>query len=708
MLFVLWRLVKKEDNQSMQNLLMIWKTLVLGVFVGGVSMLSAGQELTDTTTIEAFEVDIEAIPAVDTVAADSAIFDSSKVIHYTDDALREETGLDLDPEELAWDSLMLRLNIENDTDFTGFQMLDSIVGKYSVFFIGENHQFRHSNQKLHLKMLKYLYYNAGVRTLILEFGVSSGWLMNEYIQSGDSALFQVFETYAYKAWINFIKELCEWNLTLDSNDRVHIVGIDVERFETIPLKVLSLVLPNDKPIPDQISLSVESLKSMVTYLDKEAESDDDGERDYFWSMPTYDVDNHVDQLLIEYAEYKEVYKQYLGEEKFRLFDTVMVSLKDHRTYTDYVDKRLPQGPIYRERYMFDQFTRLLHQYPDGKFFGQFGRCHVGTINQEEACTWHNFNSIAQRINHSKDSLIAGRVCSIATFYPNSDSFEDEVDEISELREIAGRVGSEGLTMLRLRSGDTRFGKLPEMYQFLIINNSTLEDEEEAELDEEVVEEDDGASDGPFLILSYARQYRKYDLRGLNNQLSNTTLYNAFNTTRGENNIEVGIYWPGIYNALGVTFSTPELIFTTDGALDLQSLSSYSLQYSLGFANLQNRIHYNSRINLKYERMRFEMLELTELGDPRIGIYGEPMYSTFIQDGFLIGLQAGLGVGLFDFIDLEAFACYNLDVGSAAWRMNDVSVEMLPSTRLNGLMVGASVGVLIPLKSGKRVVEEFEF
>ncbi len=70
------------------------------------------------------------------------------------------------------------LDIENNDDFSSFSMLDSVVKDYSVFFTGENHNFRTSNYKLQLKMLKYLNKNCGVRHLFLEFGVSRGWLVN--------------------------------------------------------------------------------------------------------------------------------------------------------------------------------------------------------------------------------------------------------------------------------------------------------------------------------------------------------------------------------------------------------------------------------------------------------------------------------------------------------------------------------------------------
>src|SRR5690606_35468034 len=154
------------------------------------------------------------------------------------------------------------LDIEKNDDFSSFQILDSAAKDKMVFFTGENHNFRTSNYKLQLKMLKYLYKNFGVNHLFLEFGISRGWLVNNYVQTGDSSLYTILKKYSYDEYTMLYKELMLFNKTLPADKKIMIHGIDIERSYSTPIKVLSMLLP-DRKAPKSIELNIEALKSLA-------------------------------------------------------------------------------------------------------------------------------------------------------------------------------------------------------------------------------------------------------------------------------------------------------------------------------------------------------------------------------------------------------------------------------------------------------------
>lgn len=640
---------------------------------------------TDSTTIPEVSIDMpDTVPAqVNDIRGIEVIVDRSDLPDEANYSDYQSMGLR--------SAFVSNLDVDNNDDFSSFSILDSILEDYRVFFIGENHVFRHSNQQLQLKMFRYLYYNAGVRTLLLEFGYSSGWLMNKYIQSGDTALYQIFDDYAYKAWAEFVMNLAEFNLSLDSNDRIEVIGIDVERFKTIPLKVLALQIPEDKPIPSEISLSVESLISLVRYLDKQAK--DDEQEDYFFSYQTYDVSNHVNLFVEEYDSLRSYYKEYLDPEAFIVFDSTMVSLKHHLIYEDYKDKRLAQGFIYRERYMYDQFTRVLHQNPEGKFFAQFGRCHVGKVLQEEACTWHNFNSVAKRINTSPDTTINGMVCSIGTFYPNSESYEDESDEIDRLDDIVAMAGDDGLTLIGMAEGNEVFDQLRGMYQFVIINQNTPADEMEAEEDDMwdgLVEE--LSPSGAFRIgLGYT--LRRTDFRQLNTAISLYPGASSFITENTELSADFGYNSNGFFTLLGYRQMLPQKIL--NGDLEVMRLGRWGAYYSLGVGNLERRVGFSAQANFAYERMNLSIDESNNPSAVGTSLFGDPLKSAYHRNAFTIGGQIGYHVNLLKVVPIELFAGYNLDVTSPKWTQQKLVAENSPDTRLDGFYAGVALIFLIP-------------
>ena len=99
------------------------------------------------------------------------------------------------------------VDIENDSVFDDMKLLDTIDGSYRLYFSGENHTYQTSNLKLELKLLKYFHQNHGVNTLLLEFGNVTGWLVNEYIVTGEEKLEKALKINFSKNFVNYFKEI---------------------------------------------------------------------------------------------------------------------------------------------------------------------------------------------------------------------------------------------------------------------------------------------------------------------------------------------------------------------------------------------------------------------------------------------------------------------------------------------------------------------
>lgn len=377
---------------------------------------------------------------------------------------------------------LTKVNVKNDTDFTGFSLLDTLVKKeHAVFFTGENHTFRQSNSDIELKMFKYLNQKHKVKNLIMEFGYSHGWLVNEYIQTGDTNLFNTIKLYAFKSYTQFYKDLYEYNKTLATNEKLHIYGIDVERFFEIPVKVASIMLPQNQDAPEEIRLHVEALKALVKYNDvsmKETQEEfyveetdepkDRIKRSQYEPKRYYSEKYTLEEILKNFKENKTVYQKYIGD-KFKIFETIMLTLEDKNTYAKYEDNETTHGYVYREQYMYKEMLKLITANPTEKYYGQFGRCHVSTKNQEEACGWYDFNAIATRLNTSSNTLLKNKVFSIAILYAKSNS-DKNAHHFDEFEHYTSSIQEIDSTMYFAQI-DTSHKELKSRYNLIIINNS---------------------------------------------------------------------------------------------------------------------------------------------------------------------------------------------------------------------------------------------
>ena len=101
-------------------------------------------------------------------------------------------------------------------------------------------------------------------------------------------------------------------------------------------------------------------------------------------------------------DYRDSLKLALGD-KEDIYYSIIESLdRGHEWYAAEKEGDV-KSPIVRERFMKDEFERVYRKNPDGKFYGQFGRCHTQKDGNAKRCYDYYMNSIANRINDIDES-----------------------------------------------------------------------------------------------------------------------------------------------------------------------------------------------------------------------------------------------------------------------------------------------------------------
>lgn len=355
--------------------------------------------------------------------------------------------------------------------FEGFDAFDSADFESDIFISGENHTYLSSNSKMWVKMFKYLYKNAGVRNIMIEYGYSSGYLINEYIQTGDSDIYAVLKKYSFEQHAAAYKELMEFNRDLPDDQKIYLTGIDLERGTRLAAKVMQMMLPDSGMADDSIILHVESLRSLVSYNDNEVYAED---REFFY-YDSYSVNNTMKRVIENFIAHEDKYKEYLEPEKFEVFKKIALGLRDLKLWNEFEDENSTHEFVYREMYMFNRFKEEKAK-RGGKFYGEFGRCHSAKITQEEtSCNWYHFRSLANRIRQWDDNGKHLNVFTMGILYRGDDY---DVDGWEGVKEWAEGL-FEGMENRRIAiydfSNDTVNPRMSEMFNLVILNTFNPDD-----------------------------------------------------------------------------------------------------------------------------------------------------------------------------------------------------------------------------------------
>ena len=293
---------------------------------------------------------------------------------------------------------------------------------YRVFLAGEYHAQTKGYQSKKM-LIQYLHEKQDVDYLICELGLGQGFLLDDYIQTGneENLIFMMEELEGTLAYTQDEYQLWKWlydyNQQQPENDKLHIIGLDIEFQKKTSVRGLSLLMDN----------SVTPAKEIQPLIERIKESDGTAVKEFPQALEKYP--EQMKEIFGENFPWAEQYaKNVTATEKF--FELNQSGGANAHQIRD--DK------------MTDNLFFAMEQLPeDAKFFGQFGAEHI--LQSEMITTFvlqENYNRFAMQLQEN-DSPVKGEVCSIylaflkksqsprsTTYYPMNES-EIPVDSFQD-------------------------------------------------------------------------------------------------------------------------------------------------------------------------------------------------------------------------------------------------------------------------------------
>lgn len=591
------------------------------------------------------------------------------------------------------------LDISNNDAFSTFSMLDTAVMNKRVVFTGENHLHRKSNYQLEMKMFRYLHKTAGFRNFFMEFGHARAWLVNQYVQTGDTALYNVLNEYSYEEYAQLYKELREMNEKLPDSAKIHIYGIDIERNFSTPVKVLSLLLPKEEA-PHEIRMSVESIKAMAVMIDKQqknnynrrSKSDDSDDLSGLFSEVNYSVANSLYIIFDDLDSNRAVWKRYLGN-NYDDFALIEKGLRAEFERSNYINQNVVQQYVYREMYMHDEMMTLLRNHPNEKFYGQFGRCHTSQEQEDNWCGYYYFKTLATRIGDEAD--LKNQVLSIGIYYPQGNFREQNVVVDDEVELLVPKADKNGLTLFSIANDSSVERSVYARFPFVIINQMNVEE------DNLRFTGKSGSGSGSKINYYYTRTYFEFNYSYLNNSFS--SLNNSLSTSMGTDIKFISpLTWMGGSISVGDDFIFASFRFDGLSRQSVQptdslslSLSGFSFRWRTGGDLILNQV-----VDwVIFGGSGFSQLNLIEKQTHgplnNGGIFGNSTetISQWRNPAFFFEAGMDLRVNL-KFFFIGCNASYMLDLSNKKWRINGSPDNNSPYTKLSGLYFGASAGFYV--------------
>ena len=678
--------------------------LLVGLALCCIGVLASAQEedvqATDTVEVVLESADVEVL-----YEADSAVDAVIRAVEDAEAEIEEAAAEDVEIEDavetvetsttrsLGTPFIRDEISINDedtlhlyDSSFAGLELLDDTLSQFKVFITGENHSYTESNARLWLKMIKYLHANAGVRNIMFEYGYTYGYLVNEYLQTGDTTLFSSIDQFAYKEYSAVIKELRQFNEELPDSAKLYFAAIDIDRGIYPVAKMLANMLPADSvPVPDSIYLHVASLKSLMEYNDFKLDEQDDETSSYLRGRGfTFKTGATLDLVQKNFLKYKELYKEYLGD-GYAAFENIIVNkYNDRKLWEEYETDGAIQEYIYRENYMHQNFLKEQAAHP-GNWFGQFGRCHTTKAQQtSNSCEWFKFNSLADRIKNTKGGEFKDAVMTIAIVYDSDRNFgPDRSGEYALFNKYFEDLPVNRIALVDL-SKDTALNKsFGTDFNYLFVNSFTQYGSSYEYLNDLESEEDIKIK----ILGGYTQTL--LNLNDLSQRFIDDGSRQSFDN--------FGTSWELTFmaqderTAIGFTFGSylkeEQTVDTTD-----YTLSGYYVKDFAYVDLLKNSkwLDLMPGVGVGYNKLKMKSVETTSVPNLSNGFFGETKTSFYTNDAFVFDLGFILDVNIKK-LTIGYQSGYILDVSKKHWKSNGKIDKTTPETSFTGAYSKVRVG-----------------
>ena len=582
------------------------------------------------------------------------------------------------------------ISLYNDS-YTGLAALKSSFGNYEVYMNGENHTFTESNARLWLKMIKYLHENAGMRNIMFEYGYSYGALVNRYLETGDTNLYNSLEKFAYIEYSQVLKDLREFNEELPEGEKLYFTGIDVERGVYPIVKLLSILLPPDSiEAPDSIALHTQSINSLAYYNDYKLDNKGESKLSLRYNLGfQFKTIGSLDMLHANFVKFEDEYKTYLGEnfEEFKrvIYDNYLVRKK----WAAYEEAKAVQEYIYRENYMHQRFVEEAAEHK-GVWFGQFGRCHATQMKQQvNACEWFQFKSLTSRIENTAGGRFEDKVLSIAIIYENDRKLGPDHEHLEEhFDSYFEDIPADKIVLLDIEADSVLYKGFAGDYNYMFLSTHNTRGEVYADtydyLDSDISDEVSGH-------MSIGFTNSTFDFTDLNSSMGNFPFNNTqrmYTLGGGGSLDEFGISYEvdlgimaGQHNELSgsKTITLRGFSYMSYYLYDLAKNAQWldlKLGAGFGYGNLTLR-EFASSVNTNFINTGF-------LGESKVVKHNNP--------AFFVGGTGGVEINI-KWLKVGYVAKYLHDFSNKRWMAGRTKIEGGPNTSSTNLAQGFKIGVV---------------
>ena len=331
-----------------------------------------------------------------------------------------------------------------------------------VVYTGENHLYTPFNNLISLTVLKELNLRYRFKDHIIELGPARSQLINAFLKGDSLAEIKLKASTSYSHFM-FCDWLKKWNDTIEDDRKIEVHGIDVERFNEIPLMNIGELFEGNK---SQIPYSIEALRNTAIYrlhriIESGLEYFDRPNESYYGA---YSVSlQSVREMVHTSDSLGSDLKTYFAED-YNFFREQIMYLKEYIIFKGY--DNTPMEHNWRETHMFGRLNELMKEYPEKKFYGQFGRCHSIREVEDKECEWFAFKSTMERIIRENPGV---KTVSMGMFY-GKNRYRYYDSKYSDLLRLApsGKV-----SMFNLRpKGEAT--SITNQFDFALVNDQMLE------------------------------------------------------------------------------------------------------------------------------------------------------------------------------------------------------------------------------------------
>lgn len=412
---------------------------------------------------------------------------------------------------------VLNLNELSDNKSPGYEAIYQRARKARVVFAGENHSQIEFNARTEYTLMRSLYENCGYRNFIIEMSPVRAYYMERYISYNDTHARDLLKSVASEKFLTLFDHLHAWMKNIPQNERIHVYGLDVERFYDMSFYRMNDVLKLQKTVPNKkiYLLAKQIIPQIVkqTYnyglSDYRTEYETNYNSGILWGSDVSTSDLNLVKVIDSITANLELFKQWLTPTDFEIFKEGYLGALEFQKWTN--TEESAHQFIWREEQMFKNFVKILSADTTQKFFGQFGRCHSALSKQFGDCGWYNYRSICNKVKSRYFNGDSTKIVSIAISYRDNEDnlaavgLSDNYTISAELEQIK-KSKSKWPLLFDLSDSTGDYTELRKKFNFVLLNSDNVK--ELPSLDSSIWEIEAAAEPDIFESSIWRHAYRK--------------------------------------------------------------------------------------------------------------------------------------------------------------------------------------------------------